>query len=67
MQYLLGSLCTVVFFALILGAYYLGTKRSKPTKQPVDADEQRKQEMLRKDFDAMMNYNYDIALGGGKR
>lgn len=67
MQYLLGSLCTVVFFALVLGAYYLGMKRSNPTKQPVDADEQRKQEMLRKDFDEMMNYSVEKAYGGGKR
>lgn len=67
MQYLLGSLGTVIFFALVLGAYYLGTKRNKRKPQQVNEDEQRKQEQLRKDFDTMMDYSVEKAYGGGKR
>lgn len=67
MEYLIGSLATLVFFALIGGAYYLGTKSQKKPKPQVDELEKRRQEQLKKDFEEMMNYNVDKALGGGKR
>lgn len=67
MQYLIGSLGTVVFLSLVLIAYWLGAKQHKAKAQPINEEDKRKQERIQKEFDEMMNYNVDTAYGGGKK
>lgn len=66
MEYILGLLFGVVFFALFVGALYAGVelgmreKKSKPIE--VDETEQQKRKDFDKYFKDIMSYDTDIAL-----
>ena len=64
MQFLFGLLTAVVFFLCLAGAYYIGLKQGKkrPAPKPVDEEEKRKREQVTKHFQALFNYDTDIAL-----
>jgi hypothetical protein len=65
MEYLLGLLTPVVFFAV----YQLGKHNHKPTKQSEAEKKENvieKEEKLRKDFLSMMTYDVEKAMQGKK-
>lgn len=66
MEYIAGIATGLVFFALLGGAYYLGTRRSKPVKkaEQMNDEEKRRAAQLRKEYAEIMSYDADKARGG---
>ena len=63
MQFILGLLTAVVFFILLAGAYWLGTKyKKRSVARTADKDTQQRIEKQRKEFMNLMNYDVSKAL-----
>lgn len=67
MEFFIGAMGMLLFFILPIGAYILGyrhgSKTVKPKEDTIDeklSDELKKREL---GFQAIMNYDYNIALG----
>lgn len=63
MEYIIGSLITVVFFICVGGAYFLGMKQH-PKSKPLEVDEKEKQRIKQYNdhFKALFSYDVDTAL-----
>ncbi|WP_394139560.1 hypothetical protein [Cytobacillus oceanisediminis] len=64
MEYILGLLSGVVFFAVMGAFLFIGYKmgQKKHTAQPVDEEEQRKMQQFDKYFKDIFSYDVDKAL-----
>lgn len=64
MEYMLGLLTGVVFFALIGVALYIGYRmgKRKPHSNPVDEEEQRQAKQFNDHFKAIFSYDVATAL-----
>lgn len=65
MQFLLGSLSTVVFFVCLYLAYRMGQRTKRPIVMK-DEEAKRKAESVRSGFLQLMNYDVKTALSGKK-
>lgn len=62
MEYLVGALMMVLFFAVFYAGHYLGSRKKRPTKEP-DETERYKAERLRQGFQQLMSYDVSKAVG----
>lgn len=63
MEYLIGALGTALFFVVFGVGYLVGRRSHKPKQPSVDEETKRRAEKLRQDFQRMMSYDVDKALG----
>jgi hypothetical protein len=64
MEFVIGLFAGIGFFVLVAVLLYIGYRLgNKPNKTNPTKRELTEQEQLKKDFQAMMNYDLDIALG----
>lgn len=66
MQFILGVLVTVGFFALLVGAYWLGKRGSRhvtPQQKKDDLEAREKARKLREGFNELMAYDVTKAMG----
>lgn len=61
MLYILLWIATLIV-AFFMGKHFI----KKPEKKTMSTEEKLKQERVKKAFEELMTYDYDIALGGGK-
>lgn len=62
MEFILGALTAVVFFLLLISAYWLGTKRAiKAQPPPIDEEQKREIERFNRHFKELFNYDVDKA------
>jgi hypothetical protein len=65
-MYLLGVLSGVGLFVLVSVSVYLGYtigQKKKPKPEPIDEQEKERQKRFNEHFQALFNYNEDIAYG----
>lgn len=64
MEYMLGLLTGVVFFALIGAALFIGYRlgKKKPRSNPVDEEELRKAKQFNDHFKELFSYDVQTAL-----
>jgi hypothetical protein len=64
MEFFLGALTAVVFFLLLIFAYWIGTKQTIKAQPPPPMDSEHKKELERynKHFKALFNYDVEKAL-----
>lgn len=64
MDALIGSLITVIFFACISIAYYVGRKHNKTEiAEQLTEQEQKEEELKLKGWENVLNFDVDVALG----
>lgn len=66
MQFVLGVLATVAFFALLGGAYWLGkcgTRHVTPEQKKDDQEAREKAKKFKEGFNELMAYDMKKALG----
>lgn len=63
MEYILGLLSGVVFFAVLVAAVYIGYRigRKRPEPRQVDEQEQRKMKQFDKHFKELFSYDVNKA------
>lgn len=63
MEHLIGALIAAAFFVSHYAAYKLGQRSRRPTQRELDEEQMRKAKKMREDFERLMSYDVDKALG----
>lgn len=64
MDILIGISATVIFFACISIAYYVGRRHNKTAiAQQLTEQEQKEEELKLKGWENVLNFDVDVALG----
>lgn len=67
MNILIGAICGLLFFVVLILSFYSGYKvgsKTKPVVQTLTPDEQKKIEQMQKGWQNILNYDINVARGG---